>query len=85
VRALLISDRRVTEAFSTLLRRPGLHAGFQWWRSGDITRTQNVSEYISLYAWFYFCKSFIGFNQQSTIGLAIDLLSTETPMDSKRN
>jgi len=26
VRALLISDRRVTEAFSTLLRRPGLRA-----------------------------------------------------------
>ena len=21
-------------------------AGFQWWRSGDITRTQNVSEYM---------------------------------------
>ena len=26
VRVLLISDRRVTEAFSTLLRRPGLRA-----------------------------------------------------------
>jgi len=29
-------------------------AGFQWWRSGDITRKQNVSEYMlvySLYAW----------------------------------
>jgi len=26
VRALLISDRRVTEAFSTLLRRPELRA-----------------------------------------------------------
>jgi len=25
-------------------------AGFQWWRSGDITRTQNVSEC----SWMYF-------------------------------
>jgi len=26
-------------------------AGFQWWRSGDITRTQNVIEYmLVLYA-----------------------------------
>jgi len=32
----------------------GLDCGFQWWRSGDITRTQNVSEYVlvsSLNAW----------------------------------
>ena len=33
-------------------------AGFQWWRSGDITRTQNVSEYMLVlalclvYCWF---------------------------------
>ena len=25
-------------------------AGFQWWRSGDITRTQNVSEYMHVVA-----------------------------------
>ena len=25
-------------------------AGFQWWRSGDITRTQNVSEYMLVLA-----------------------------------
>ena len=25
-------------------------AGFQWWRSGDITRTQNVSEYMLVVA-----------------------------------
>ena len=34
-------------AFSTLLRRPGLRASMvAYWRSGDITRTQNVSEYM---------------------------------------
>ena len=26
------------------------NAGFQWWRSGDITRTQNVSEYTLILA-----------------------------------
>jgi len=25
-------------------------AGFQWWRSGDITRTQNVSQYMLVLA-----------------------------------
>ena len=25
-------------------------AGFQWWRSGDITRTQNVSKYMLVLA-----------------------------------
>jgi len=25
-------------------------AGFHWWRSGDITRTQNVSEYMLVLA-----------------------------------
>ena len=25
-------------------------AGFQWWRSGDITRTQNISEYMLVLA-----------------------------------
>ena len=28
----------------------GLTAGFQWWHSGDITRTQNVSEYMLVLA-----------------------------------
>jgi len=48
-RALLISDQQVTEAFSTLLRA-ACTAGFQWWRSGDITRMQNVSEYMLVLA-----------------------------------
>ena len=38
-------------------------AGFYWWRSGNITRTQNVSEYMLVLAlclvfsrhWFVFC------------------------------
>jgi len=33
-------------------------AGFQWWRSGDITRTQNVSEYtlvLALCLVLFFC------------------------------
>jgi len=34
-------------------------AGFQWWRSGDIRRTQNVSEYMLVLAvclvWFIGC------------------------------
>ena len=70
---LLISDRRVAEAFSTLRaiyrkctwltgRRLAVDggvlnitaatwtAGFQWWRSGDVTRTQNVSEYMLVLA-----------------------------------
>jgi len=49
VRALLTGDRRVMGAFSTLLRRPGPRAS-QWWRSGDITRTQNVSQYMLVLA-----------------------------------
>jgi len=27
-------------------------AGFQWWRSGDITQMQNVSEYMLVFALF---------------------------------
>ena len=45
---LLISDQQVTEAFSTLLRRPGLRAS-----NGGVlatTRTQNVSEYMLVLA-----------------------------------
>ena len=35
-------------------------AGFQWWRSGDITRTQNVSEYMLVLALclVHFCWTF---------------------------
>jgi len=73
VRALLISDRRVTGAFSNCARyiasgrgwlagdwpstggvlditAAAWTAGFQWWRSGDITRTQNGSEYMLVLA-----------------------------------
>ena len=75
MRALLISDQQVTEAFSTLCalyrkctRRGWLAgdwpsmggvlnttavawtAGFQWWHSGDISRTQNVSKYMPVLA-----------------------------------
>jgi len=71
VRALLISDRRVTVAFWKLravyhkcawlagqwlavdgggcllnITAAAWTAGFQLWRSGDITRTQNVSDYM---------------------------------------
>ena len=36
-------------AFSTLLRRAVARtAGSQWWRSGDITPNQNVSEYMAV-------------------------------------
>ena len=53
VRALLISDRRVTEAFSTLLRRPGLRAS-----NGGVLATLRERKMLastclySLYAWF---------------------------------
>jgi len=76
MRALLISDRRVTGAFSKLravyrnfasgrgwlagdwpstggvlnITATAWTADFQWWRSGDITRTQNVSEYMLVLA-----------------------------------
>ena len=54
-------------------------AGFQWWRSGDITRTQNVSEYMLVlaYAWFrpvvfsfflFFYLLFLAYSQPSQIG-----------------
>jgi len=35
-------------------------AGFQWWRSGDITRTQNVREYMLVFA---LCLLLILFSQ----------------------
>ena len=34
-------------------------AGFQWWRSGDITRTQNVSEYMLVLALCLVVKSVV--------------------------
>ena len=36
-------------------------AGFQWWRSGDITRTHNVSEYMLVLALclVYFCVYYV--------------------------
>jgi len=48
-RGWLAGDWPSTGAFSTLLRRPGLRAS-HWWRSGNITRTQNVSEYMLVLA-----------------------------------
>jgi len=45
VRALLAGDRRVTGGVLKITAATWT-AGFQWWRSGDITRTQNVSEYM---------------------------------------
>jgi len=47
--ALLIGDRRVMLG---VLNIPAAAwtAGFQWWHSGDITRMQNVSEYMLVLA-----------------------------------
>ena len=45
MRALLAGDRRVTGGVLNITAAAWT-AGFQWWRSGDITRTQNVSEYM---------------------------------------
>jgi len=47
VRALLAGDWRVTGGVLNI--RPtaaAWTAGFHWWRSGNITRMQNVSEYM---------------------------------------
>jgi len=33
-------------------------AGFQWWRSGDITRTHNVSEYMLVLALYLVDRKF---------------------------
>ena len=43
----MISDQQVTEAFDSAA---AWTAGFQWWRSGDITRMQDVSEYMLVLA-----------------------------------
>jgi len=49
VRALLAGDRRVTGAVLKITAAAWT-AGSQWWRSGDITRTHNVSEYMLVLA-----------------------------------
>jgi len=51
---LLISDQQVTGGVLSITAAAWT-AGFQWWRSGDITRTQNVREYM-LYAWFIYSR-----------------------------
>ena len=45
MRALLAGDRRVTGGVLDI-NAAAWTAGFQWWRSGNIERTQNVSEYM---------------------------------------
>jgi len=45
VRALLAGDRRVTGGVLNITAAAWT-TGFQWWRSGDIRRTQNLSEYM---------------------------------------
>ena len=47
-----------------------LSAGFHWWRSGNITRTQNVSEYMLLLALCLGCALLGGF----AIGARVALL-----------
>ena len=49
LRALLAGDRQVTGAVLNITAAAWT-AGFQWWHSGDITRTQNVSEYMLVLA-----------------------------------
>jgi len=49
VRALLAGDWRVTGGVLNITAAAWT-AGFKWWRSGDITRTQNVSEYMLVLA-----------------------------------
>jgi len=55
---LLAGDWRVMEGILKIARRiwevgvagSPVTAGFHWWRSGNITRMQNVSEYMLLLA-----------------------------------
>ena len=49
LRALLAGDRRVTGDVLNITVAAWT-AGFHWWRSGDITRTQDVSEYMLVLA-----------------------------------
>jgi len=66
LRVLLVADWRVTGAFSKLcgwlagdwpstggilnITAAAWTAGFHWWRSGNITRMQNVSQYMLVLA-----------------------------------
>ena len=61
MRALLAGDRRVTGGVLNITAAAWT-AGFQRWRSGDITRTQNVSEYVLVLALclVVFCDSSCG-------------------------
>jgi len=45
----MAGDWRVTEGVLNITAAAWT-AGFQWWRSGDITRTQNVSGYMLVLA-----------------------------------
>ena len=40
-----VTGRRRLDGGVLKITAPAWTAGFQWWRSGDITRTQNDSEY----------------------------------------
>jgi len=44
-------------------------AGFQWWRSGDITRTQNVREYMHILDLCLVIVIIIGTGLQPDIGM----------------
>ena len=58
---MLISDQQVTEAFSTLLRRPGLRAS-----NGGVLATERERKMLastclySLYAWLSLYKTLVG-------------------------
>ena len=56
MRALLAGDWRVTGGVLNITAA-ACTAGFHWWRSGNITRTQNVSEYILVLALCLVCLS----------------------------
>ena len=46
----LAGDWPTTRGNVLIITAAAWTAGFQWWRSGDITRTQNVSEYMLVLA-----------------------------------
>jgi len=48
-RVLLVGDRQMTGGVLNITAAAWT-AGFEWWRSGDITRMQNVSEYMLILA-----------------------------------
>jgi len=55
-------------------------AGFQWWRSGDITRTQNVSEYMLVLALYLVRVSALSFLQCSVTGRALVVHKKSVPL-----